>query len=422
MHFFKSAPNAELLDSLRRDDRYRKLGYLGKGRLADLASYFDQRLGRIVALKRLRPDYAKHPEHLRSFLNETKLVAYLDHPGVVSIYDVFLLGDNEPCYTMKVIKGNDLRWEYSHKSRGQLLSIFTKLCETLAYVHDKGVAHLDLTPENVMIGQYGEVMITGWGNARLYDERPYQEYLKLVRDAPSPPVEDDSAPCEATPSYMSPEQTAGQREGLDALSDVFSMGVILFEMMTGQLPFRGETVEALHNQIRGYQQPLLHQLNPEVPWMLSQIGGKMLAKDPFQRYHSFHEVLIDLDKLQTSGQAFRTPMCKAGTLIVREGERGDFAFTVLRGEVAVSRMVDGQQKELARLGPGEVVGELAIFTNEPRTATVTATRDNTVIRIMDRASVEQELQKLSPWVENMITGLSKRFIDLNQRLVGGEGS
>jgi CRP-like cAMP-binding protein len=107
----------------------------------------------------------------------------------------------------------------------------------------------------------------------------------------------------------------------------------------------------------------------------------------------------------------------AGDVIINEGEPGTFAFTVLNGSVEISRFINGERKILARLGRNEIVGELAIFTKEPRTATVTAFENGTVIRVMDYESVEQEMQKLSPWVQNMITGLSRRFIKLNDFLV-----
>lgn len=417
MQLFGGSPKKDDKYSLLRDpDRYKMMGFLGKGRTADISTAFDSRLGRIVALKQLRQQQEDNPESGSAFLTETKLISYLDHPGVVSIYDSFILDEDNPCYTMKLIAGNNLAWDLSTKTRGQLLSVFIKLCETLAFVHDKGVVHLDLNPENIMLGEYGEVFINDWGNARIFDPRPYHEYMKLVKDAPPPPDDAFAQSSSHTPLYMSPEQTSGDRTALTPSSDVFSMGIILYQMMTGRLPFYSEDLTILAQQICQLNPPAMHEVSPEIPWNLSQICSKMLAKDPFDRYHSFHEVLIDIDKFQNSGQAFAMRTFATGDILIREGDPGDYAFTILSGSVEVSRMIDGEKKVLATLGKDETIGELAIFTRETRTATCTALEPNTVIRIMDRASVEKELQKLSPWVENMITGLSRRFMDLSDTL------
>ena len=110
---------------------------------------------------------------------------------------------------------------------------------------------------------------------------------------------------------------------------------------------------------------------------------------------------------------------RPGDVFVQEGDKGDFAFTIISGSVEVSRMVGGVKKVLSVLGPGEIVGELAIFSNEPRTATITAL-EPTTISIMNRPSIEQEMQKLSPWVQKMITALSNRFIKLNEQMVAGK--
>lgn len=405
-------------DSDTTKDRYRIIGLLGRGTFSDVFNCFDTSLNRIVAIKQLRHEYLKDDLKKNMFLNETKLISYLDHPGVVTLYDSFISKEGLLSYTMKLNKGYTLREELASKTRGQMLGIFIKLCETLAYAHDRGVIHLDLNPDNIMLGQYGEVVITDWGNAILYDDRPYMEYLKLIRDAPAPPFDITSNHLSENSCYLSPEQIAGDnKESLSPSTDIFSMGVILFEMITGRRPFEAENEEELHNKILNDRAPLLKEVQSDLPNMLSLICAKMLEKDPFRRYHSFHDVLIDMDRFQNSGQGFSMMKFNAGDIIINEGEPGSFAFIVLNGSVEVSKFINGERRILARLGRNEIVGELAIFTKEPRTATVTASENGTVIRIMDYESVEQELQKLSPWVQNMITGLSKRFIKLNDFLV-----
>jgi CRP-like cAMP-binding protein len=141
----------------------------------------------------------------------------------------------------------------------------------------------------------------------------------------------------------------------------------------------------------------------------------MLQKDPGVRYGSFKDILEDISEFCNSGQAFSTRTYKPGEILFREGDAGDFAFEILLGAVEVIKSVEGKEKVLARLKKGEIVGELAIFAGQPRTATVRAV-EPTAIRVMDKASVEKELDKLSPWVGKMITSLSNRFIEINEKL------
>ncbi len=401
-HFQQS----QALEALRQKDRYRLLGSLGKGTYTEVFSCFDCFTNRVVAMKQLRKEFLNDEKIVTAFLTEQKLISYIDHPGIVVLYDSFINSDSLPCYTMKMISGHDLRWEMRSRTRAQLIAIFTKLCETMAYVHDKGVIHLNLCPENVMLGQYGEVTIADWGTADLFDHRPYEEFLKLIKNVPTVPDVLPRNSFDISP-YNSPEQLSGDAESISPSSDIFSMGVVLYEIITGTQPFT-EKSGLLSTSITAPQ-----EICPDVPEMLSNICTKMLEKDPYNRYHSFHEVLIDIDKFQNSGTAFSTKTFGAGEEIFKEGDLGNYAFTVLEGQVEISRMLDGKKIILAQLGKNEFAGELAIFANEKRSATVTSINPQTVIRIMDRQSVEQELLKLSPWVRNMITGLSKRFLKLN---------
>ncbi|MFP4240328.1 MAG: protein kinase domain-containing protein [Chitinispirillaceae bacterium] len=409
MNLFNFQAKDEALNDLRQKERYRLLGSLGKGTYTEIFSCFDSFLNRIVAMKQLRKEFLNDSKVVKSFLNESKLISYIDHPGIVILYSSFINSENLPCYTMKMISGSNLRWELKSKTCAQLVSIFTKLCETMAYVNDKGVVHLDLNPDNIMLGQYGEVTVTDWGSAILYNTKPYEDYLRLVKDAPPPPTVTPRNHKKENSPYASPEQLS--EEPLTPSSDIFSMGIILYEMMTGIQPFSDDFKNALD-----HTPALLNEICPDIPEMLSNICRKMLQKEPYERYHSFHEVLIDLDKFQNSGQAFSTKLFSAGEQIFKEGDPGKFAFTVLEGEVEISRMIDGKKVVMASLGKNEFAGEVAIFSNGPRSATVTAVHDNTAIRVMDRQSVEQELIKLSPWVRNMITGLSRRFLKLNDLL------
>lgn len=416
-----------LLKPYKKKNRYKFLNILGKGGIAQVSCYFDSCLNRIVALKELKDKHIVNPHLLQAFITESKLIAYLNHPGVVPLYDTFKVKDDALCYTMKLIEGERLTSllsynKYQKQSEGysinKFLEIFLKLCETLMYVHDKGVLHLDLKPDNIMVGEYGEVMIMDWGNAKLYNKKPYYSYLKRhMTNVKQAGFEKEAENLIlGTPYYMSPEQTNSSRGTLTPASDIFSAGIIFYQMITGKHPFpdKDNTGEVMID-IRRYDPPPVYEVNSDVPLRLSQICEKMLRKDCKTRYMNFKEVLSDLNEFYHSGEAFSVEKYNAGDTIIKEGETGDYSFKILTGIIEVIKEVDGKQQVLTQLGEGEIVGELAIFSKQPRTATIRAV-EMTTIRVMDRDSVEKELEKLSPWVGNMITALSERFVGLNEKV------
>ncbi len=420
---------AKLLKLYRRPHRYRPLKQLGEGGLAAVSSCFDTYTSRVVALKELKAENLRSSFLVQSFVNEVKLISYLHHPGLVSVFDTFLLDRNRVCYTMTLVEGDSLAQLLEtdqlfssgpRLSLARSLDIFTKMAETMAHVHDRGVIHLDIKPENVMVGRYGEVMIMDWGNARLYDPQPYREYLARSGSDDVPLSEDERRNVVlGTPLYMSPEQTGTPRNLLTPASDIFSAGVVLYEMLTGVRPFQAGEPDVAMEKVRTYDPLPVHELNRDVPARLSQICEKMLAKEPCKRYETFRDVVGELSELRESGQAFSTRTYKGGELIFSEGDPGEYAFTVLSGKVEIVKKDGDRSRVLATLGKGEVVGELAIFTDHPRTAAAKAVEDTT-IRVMGADDVKGELEKLRPWVGDMVRALSERFIGLNEKLLGAD--
>ncbi len=416
----------KLLRVFRQKDRYLPIAPVGQGGIADIVSAFDRRLNRVVAIKELRADSAKDERLVRMFLTEAKLVGYLDHPGVIPVFDAFLRKRNRLCYTMKLLEGKPLTTLIkSQRSIGpapneqnSFLEIFIRLCETMAYVHDRGVVHLDLKPDNIMVGTYGEVMIMDWGNAHLFDKEPYRRHFGAhaydMHLLSSTDIE--KGVVVGTPLYMSPEQTRDTLDSLRPQSDIFSLGVILYEMMTGTMPFTGETFKELSDGIRTHFPYPLHELNPDIPRRLSTICDRMMTKEPDRRFSSCQEVLSEIADYRNSGQAFSSESFLPGEAIFEEGDPGNFSFVILSGKVEITKKSGGKTTVLACLGKGEVVGELAILTGTPRSATARAVVP-TLIRVMGSEEIEKELEKLSPWVGQMITGLSHRFLAQNERII-----
>jgi eukaryotic-like serine/threonine-protein kinase len=410
-------------------DRYISLKLLGEGGFAQVHSFFDRALNRVIAVKELKPSCLKDPDLLNAFVNEAKLISFLDHPGIVSVFDTFLAGPEKPCYTMQLVEGRTLSSLLIDPVTGspvplpftRALEIFMKMCETLAYAHDRGVIHLDLKPDNIMIGRYGEVLIMDWGSAKICDERPYKAYLGRFMDEPgqlSLKKENESLVL-GTPSYMAPEQFKIRRNQCTPAADVFAAGIILYQMLTGTNPFWAVKLEDIRHLVENRNPPPVHEINVDIPLRLSQICEKALEKSTVNRYRNCHELVEDIKQCHDSCEAFISNTYNAGEVIFEEGAIGEYAFIIVSGRVEISKIHDGAPKVLAVLGKNEIVGELAIFSKQPRSATARAI-EPTTIRIMNKVDVERELDKLSPWVGRIITGLSNRFIGLNEQLLKRE--
>ena len=411
-----------LLKEFKGDERYHFVRTLGEGGVGKVDCYFDRHLNRVTAMKTLRKAARNKLRSLRSVIREARLISYLDHPGIVSVYDAFVNDNDDFTYTMKLIQGEvleDLLYRDldDDLSLTEYIEIFIKLCETMAYVHDKGVLHLDLKPSNIMLGHYGELLIVDWGNARLFDKTPYHTYLSTYKNAQKlEDLEEKEQFISGTPKYMSPEQTTSRRDQLRPTSDIFSVGVFFYELLSKKPPFPAEDLEGQLDQLHNFDPPSLHTTRPTIPKSLSNICAKMLEKSPADRYQSFHEVIKDIRKYLNSGQNFETKRYQRGEVIFKEGDPGGYALMVLSGYVEITAESDGERKFLANLGEGEVIGELSVFTNQPRTATAKALTPITV-KILTQETIEQELDKLSPWIGRMITTLSNRFNKLNRRLI-----
>jgi CRP-like cAMP-binding protein len=407
-------------------ERYHYLSKVGEGGFSAVGSYYDARLNRLVALKEPK-DANASDDALTRFINESKLLGYLDHPGVMPVFDSFLHENRRPCYTMKLCQGltlSNLLAAYEGSNRGPMplqraLAIFTKLSESLAYAHDKGVLHLDVKPDNIMVGTYGEVMLLDWGSAKLFKSDEFYKYLKAhMHHTELARFENErqlNPVC--SPAYMSPEQTEVGRDKLTCSSDVFSAGIVFYQMLTSRHPFPAQRPRELMEQIRSLEPTAPHVVNHDIPGMLSQICLRMLRKEPADRYQDFHGVLQDLSSYRGVGEGFPIRECADGEVIFNEGDSGDFAFMVLSGEVEILKHVGrSEPKVIATLGIGDIAGELAIISELPRTAGARAL-GSTRIRILSKADIHTEMEKLSPWVSKMIRGLSDRFIELRDRLL-----
>jgi serine/threonine-protein kinase len=234
------------------------LGEIGRGGMGVVLEAFDPDLERRVAVKVLLGRHRLEADLRRRFLDEAKITGQLQHPGVAPVYQVGRLADQRPFFTMKLIRGRTLKQilqKRASPAEGQahLLAVFEQVCQTVAYAHAQGVIHRDLKPANVMVGAFGEVQVMDWGLAKVLPgeasrerQRPEEERGTDVPRSPEAHTQPGSVL--GTPAYMPPEQARGDLDLVDERADVFGLGAILCEILTGQPPRPGPNNQAVSDQ------------------------------------------------------------------------------------------------------------------------------------------------------------------------------
>jgi len=233
---------------------YRVLGEIARGGMGVVMRAHDADLGRDVALKVLHEHLAGDPAVVERFVEEAQIGGQLQHPGIVSVYELGLMADERPYFTMKLVKGRTLAALLADRDdpadeRHRFVGLFERICQTIAYAHSRGVIHRDLKPSNVMVGAFGELQVVDWGLAKVMARGGVEDELRAPRAEVSSIATVRSGPGSrasqvgsvlGTPAYMAPEQARGELEGLDERADVFSLGAILAEILTGRAPYEGD--------------------------------------------------------------------------------------------------------------------------------------------------------------------------------------
>lgn len=323
-----SADGGESKDDRKRgsvQDRYVELGELGRGGWGIVQRALDRQLQREVAVKRISNPGKIRAAEREQFLHEARITSGLQHPGVVPVHELVSDADGDTYYVMKLLEGDTLRHHIrlAHANckngkwkRHELLEAITPLllrfidvCHAVAYAHRCGIIHRDLKPANVMAGAFGETIVVDWGLARYIDDKSDESTIQ----GPTRPGEQSgshrsSAPMESegsvigTPTYMSPEQARGELASLGSHSDIYSLGVILYEIVAGHHPHKGLDIKSVLRRARQGEFESLSAAQPSVPKSLESIVHTAMSPDADKRYQDVEALADDVGRFMTGQQ------------------------------------------------------------------------------------------------------------------------
>lgn len=389
-------------------------GEIGRGGMGSIRKLYDPELRRRVAMKLL--EHSRDPDSAQRFIDEARITGLLDHPNIVPVHDLVIENDGLVTYTMKLVKGETLTELIARQKTisdlEHILNCLIKVCEALSFAHGHGVIHRDLKPDNIMVGSHGQVYLMDWGCAHVVgDDRSIVEGRQ-----------DKEGMLVGTLSYMAPEQAKGQITKIDARTDVFGVGAILYKVITGSPPYPYSGLQAIpfaqEAEIQPPEQSAGSAIKP--PPHLSEIAMTAMAKDPENRFQSTQALAGALRSFLKGGNWFPLQRFVPGAVIVREGDSADAAYIITQGQCEVRKAdpsAPGGVAVLRMLGAGDVFGETAIFAKAPRSASVVAI-DEVLAVIVDRASIERLTE--TSWLGLFVKALADRFLDVDARLSRSE--
>ena len=348
---------------------YRIVNVIGRGGMGEVYLAEDERLGRKVALKLLPADFTRDRSRMRRFQQEARAASALNHPNILTIHDIGEF-DGQSFIAAEFIDGETLRRRLSQQRMTirEVLDLTIQLASALGVAHEAGLVHRDLKPENLMLRRDGYVKVLDFGLVKLVgQEEPTTEASVAEK------TDISSGLVMGTVKYMSPEQARGEQ--VDQRSDIFSFGVVLYEMLAGRTPFAGKTASELIAAIRKQEVPPL----PDVPVALQRLVSKALHKKKEDRYQTIHDLLADLrglkeDKALTSAGAQGAPELGDGSGLSTSGTAAistaspiaDIVGGMKRHKTAAVLIV----ASLAIATVGLIVG-LSRLTSKPQTVRIT---------------------------------------------------
>ncbi len=289
--------------------RYAYFRTIAKGGKSLIQSCKDLHLNRTICYKTLLPEFLNDEIEQKRLLREARVSAMLQHPNIVPTYELGRNKQGHYYFTMKLVHGYTLREVLNYRERydlGQLINIIIQIAYALEYAHSLGVIHRDIKPENILIGPYGEILLLDWGLAKVWTEEEQAAVKDSKQKSESTDEGDDSRQSstranedrtmtgyqklQGTLFYMSPEQIE-RDPSIDGRSDLFSLGVILYEALTGKTPVQGEVIEEIIASILNDEIPKPSEIAPNIPDLLEDATLRCLQKKPDDRMQSAAELL-----------------------------------------------------------------------------------------------------------------------------------
>lgn len=406
----------------------------------------DGLIHRKVAIKCLRLDRLQGQQERRKaaeyFLHEARIVGNLNHSHISAVYDMGML-DGSPYIVMEFVDGSNIKEILAKNEEYPLrdkLNLITMVARALHYAHKRGVLHRDIKPANIMILHNSKLpKITDFGIARVMDVSSFGNTEKTL---------DEEGFVPGTPLYMAPEQIRG--EELDQRSDLFSLGVLSYEWISGSKPFQGQNLNARLQAVLEQQPPSLNKISAEVDETLSSIIMRTLAKKPADRYRNVEEFAdtielylnsLDIeknrekknfpfnqkkiiDKLRekyvffadfTDEELFNIIKLSSkeifdqGEYLIREGTSGTKMFIIIAGKVMILTETDGKKVELDTIGEGSCVGEMSMVDRMPRSASVVAIKETVALALNETVLRHTNPKLCLKLYRNLAAVLSERL-------------